>query len=273
MNIFPRIGVGVVGIFMWATLLAGGCGDTSESERAKSAAEGAAAKAAAALGQAKEATEQVAAKAAAVGEQAKAAAVEGAQAVAEGAAAMRTAASEQATAAAEGAVAGGEPAKAAATEQVHAAAGGAAAMGMVATEQAKSATEAASAIGAAGTEKVAAGAEQGAAVTPPDLSAAATEHAKRLYDEKCLSCHGASGKGDGPVGKFLDPKPSDFAAVLKGADDASIAKVIKEGGVAAGKSKAMPEFSILSDEQIAGLVQYCKTLSANWSTLRDWLDE
>jgi high-affinity iron transporter len=90
-----------------------------------------------------------------------------------------------------------------------------------------------------------------------------TEHTKRLYAEKCLSCHGESGKGDGPVGKFLDPKPTDFAAVLKGADDASVGKIIKEGGAAAGKSKAMPAFNILSDEQIAGLVQYCKMLAGD----------
>ena len=30
------------------------------------------------------------------------------------------------------------------------------------------------------------------------------------------TCHGTKGKGDGPAGKYLNPKPSDFAVSLKG---------------------------------------------------------
>jgi high-affinity iron transporter len=32
----------------------------------------------------------------------------------------------------------------------------------------------------------------------------------RLYQTLCASCHGAGGRGDGPAGARLDPKPSDF---------------------------------------------------------------
>lgn len=39
----------------------------------------------------------------------------------------------------------------------------------------------------------------------PDLSPA-----PRLYADQCASCHGATGRGDGPLGASLDPPPVDF---------------------------------------------------------------
>src|SRR5690606_11846926 len=39
----------------------------------------------------------------------------------------------------------------------------------------------------------------------PDL-----ELGKKLYAQNCVSCHGATWLGDGPGGKTLDPKPSNF---------------------------------------------------------------
>ena len=40
---------------------------------------------------------------------------------------------------------------------------------------------------------------------PPDLRAAAT-----LYAAQCALCHGAEGRGDGPAGRALDPRPASF---------------------------------------------------------------
>ena len=33
------------------------------------------------------------------------------------------------------------------------------------------------------------------------------------FREYCRSCHGPEGKGDGSVGKFLDPKPADLTRI------------------------------------------------------------
>ena len=92
-------------------------------------------------------------------------------------------------------------------------------------------------------------------------SIAHAQDAKQLYEKNCVSCHGASGKGDGPTGKVLKPPPVDFATALKGKSDADITKVIKEGGKAVGKSATMPGYgSKLSGDQIQAVTQYVKGL-------------
>lgn len=35
------------------------------------------------------------------------------------------------------------------------------------------------------------------------------------YRMSCLSCHGVGGRGDGPLAKFLTPKPSDLTAIAR----------------------------------------------------------
>ena len=98
------------------------------------------------------------------------------------------------------------------------------------------------------------------------VGSAASAHAqdaKQLYEKSCNSCHGPSGKGDGPASKMLKPPAADFATALKGKADADIAKVIKEGGKAAGKSAMMPAFGAkLTDDQIKGVVDLVKGFSA-----------
>jgi mono/diheme cytochrome c family protein len=93
------------------------------------------------------------------------------------------------------------------------------------------------------------------------LSVAAPAHAQdaaSIYSQRCVACHGASGKGDGPAGKYLTPKPSDFGTSLKGKDDAWISKAIKGGGAAVGESPVMPPYADLSDDQVKALVDYVK---------------
>jgi high-affinity iron transporter len=38
---------------------------------------------------------------------------------------------------------------------------------------------------------------------------------KKLYDQYCLTCHGAKGDGKGPAGVLLKPPPRDFNIPLK----------------------------------------------------------
>jgi mono/diheme cytochrome c family protein len=42
--------------------------------------------------------------------------------------------------------------------------------------------------------------------------ASADDEAARLYGTLCASCHGASGRGDGPAAEALSPRPTDLTA-------------------------------------------------------------
>ena len=43
----------------------------------------------------------------------------------------------------------------------------------------------------------------------------AVSQGQQLYTKYCASCHGASGKGDGSVGKMLNPPASDLTQIAK----------------------------------------------------------
>ncbi|MFQ5693033.1 MAG: c-type cytochrome [Nitrospinota bacterium] len=84
------------------------------------------------------------------------------------------------------------------------------------------------------------------------------------YQQFCVSCHGTSGKGDGPQASFLGVKPVDFAdaKLMKSLKDEDLFKAIKEGGPAVGKSPLMPPSAgILSDQDIRNIVAYIRTLA------------
>lgn len=79
------------------------------------------------------------------------------------------------------------------------------------------------------------------APTAPSGDAVATE-AKQIFDMRCATCHGTSGKGDGAAAAALNPKPRDYsdAAWQKTVTDQQLADVIVKGGAAVGKSNMMP---------------------------------
>jgi mono/diheme cytochrome c family protein len=82
----------------------------------------------------------------------------------------------------------------------------------------------------------------GSASSGITVSDADMAEAKTIYEQRCVACHGATGKGDGPGAAALDPKPRNFAeaAWQKSATNEAIAKSIVEGGAAVGKSPLMP---------------------------------
>jgi mono/diheme cytochrome c family protein len=71
---------------------------------------------------------------------------------------------------------------------------------------------------------------------------AARAEAKTIYDQRCTTCHGATGRGDGAAAVALNPKPRDFSdkAWQTGAKDDYLMKIVLEGGPAVGKSPLMP---------------------------------
>ncbi|MEZ4364356.1 MAG: hypothetical protein R3B48_29545 [Kofleriaceae bacterium] len=83
-----------------------------------------------------------------------------------------------------------------------------------------------------------------AAAAPPAKAAPnpMLAQAKTVYAGRCVPCHGAQGRGDGPAGGALTPKPRNFHDKTWQAKvtDLHIEKVILQGGPSVGKSPLMP---------------------------------
>jgi mono/diheme cytochrome c family protein len=79
---------------------------------------------------------------------------------------------------------------------------------------------------------------------------------KVLYIKECLSCHGPTGKGDGPGAKDLEVKPHDLSAPkLREQTDGALFWKITEG------RKPMPGYAqTFSDEDRWHLVNYIRSL-------------
>jgi cytochrome c6 len=76
-----------------------------------------------------------------------------------------------------------------------------------------------------------------------------------LYKAKCVSCHGADGKGETPVGKMYKLRDLGSADVQKQSDD-ELASIISKG-----KNK-MPGYGrSLKEDQIKDLVTYIRSLT------------
>jgi mono/diheme cytochrome c family protein len=92
---------------------------------------------------------------------------------------------------------------------------------------------------------------------------------KTIYTTNCASCHGATGKGDGPVGSALNPKPRDFSVGSFKFDtnkngtpgeDADLKGVITGGAAAYGGSPLMAPWPTLSDADVDNVIAYIRTL-------------
>ena len=81
------------------------------------------------------------------------------------------------------------------------------------------------------------------------VRAAEIEQGKTLYAANgCGTCHGATGRGDGPVAKTLSLPPRDFRDAFKnGTDPSSVANTIATGLTRDGRQ--MQSYFHLSDRE------------------------
>lgn len=87
----------------------------------------------------------------------------------------------------------------------------------------------------------------------------AATQGKQTYQKLCWTCHGQTGKGNGPTASGLNPKPVDFSAdVFQQQTDGEIFWKISEGrgSMAAYKNS-------LSAKQRWQIVNYLRTLNLN----------
>lgn len=91
-----------------------------------------------------------------------------------------------------------------------------------------------------------------------------------LFQKQCTTCHGTTGRGNGPWAAELTDKPRNFRTgifkfrttpfgMLPTDDD--LRRTIRSGI----SGTAMPFFASLSDDDVTALITYVKSLSRNWN--------
>jgi mono/diheme cytochrome c family protein len=78
----------------------------------------------------------------------------------------------------------------------------------------------------------------------------AVAEANKVWNERCVTCHGTDGSGKGPGAAALAVKPRSFQdpAWQASVDDDRIRKVIVEGGASVGLNEAMAPNPDLKDK-------------------------
>ncbi len=89
------------------------------------------------------------------------------------------------------------------------------------------------------------------APAPEAAAAVAAPNGEQIYNQYCVVCHGADGKGNNGLG-------GDYSAVLAGKTDEQLMKSIKEGKVGANGSAMPPWGGTLNDEQIMAVLTHVK---------------
>lgn len=79
---------------------------------------------------------------------------------------------------------------------------------------------------------------------------------KAIFETNCAMCHGASGKGDGPAGAALNPKPRNLTdRAVQAETDGELFWKISEG------RGAMPPWKQLPEKDRWSLVRYIRSLA------------
>jgi cytochrome c553 len=98
------------------------------------------------------------------------------------------------------------------------------------------------------------------------------------YEAFCASCHGAAGKGDGPIASTLTKRPADLTRLAQKNNGAfptdRVVKTVADGAKAHGGAADMPEWISVftkssgsagpgeAQDRIKTLVRYLETLQA-----------
>ena len=81
---------------------------------------------------------------------------------------------------------------------------------------------------------------------------------KAVFQQNCVVCHGATGKGDGAAAAGLNPKPANFSERLASTEEKQVL-VVTNGGAAQKLSPLMPAFGeMLSDQQVRDVVAFVR---------------
>jgi len=121
---------------------------------------------------------------------------------------------------------------------------------------------------AAGSASVAVAAADAVAAAPT-VAGGEPLRGRALYEQSCVLCHGAEGKGDGPAGLPALPMPRDFTvgafkfdadADGRSGTDRDLFLVIRDGAAVYGGSPLMAGWGHLGEERVRALLEYVRSL-------------
>jgi mono/diheme cytochrome c family protein len=82
---------------------------------------------------------------------------------------------------------------------------------------------------------------------------------KAIFQQNCLICHGAKGRGDGPASAGLATKPANYSQ--RNSSEEKQLRVVTNGGASEKLSPIMPAWDeTLSPQQIRDVVSYVRTV-------------
>lgn len=100
--------------------------------------------------------------------------------------------------------------------------------------------------------------------SPADAATQIAE-GRKMYEQRCATCHGEQGNGKGPAGASLQPPPRDFTdrAWQDATSAERIEQVVSYGGAAVGLSPIMPAQPDLANDpgKLEALVAYLRTFA------------
>lgn len=99
-------------------------------------------------------------------------------------------------------------------------------------------------------------------VSTPELVA----KGKGLYESTCSPCHGPDGKGDGPAGANLNPKPRNFHELTGWTNGPSFDKIyltLQEGIT----NRGMASYANIPPEDRIAIIQYIRSLNPGYPAI------
>ena len=97
------------------------------------------------------------------------------------------------------------------------------------------------------------------------LACGRNERMDAMYAERCMSCHGPSGRGDGPLAAALPVQMPDFRNTVERKSNGQIRRVIADG------RGMMPAFSpALRQSEISDMLQMVRFVSRDGRDIRWW---
>ena len=85
----------------------------------------------------------------------------------------------------------------------------------------------------------------------------------RLFEQRCVICHGSQGKGDGFNAYNLDPRPAPLEETVAQATDTYLRKVILYGSASVGLSaQCPPRGSTLTETEMRDLLVFLRSLAS-----------